>query len=99
MAETTYPNPELQIIELFAECGFDPTDDLEGGPDQPEWLDRWDAFIRTPNGFIVASERDGDLLLFVLTPNGAVETSARFDVSELGFLLFAGAVDALSEEP
>ena len=87
-----------ELPMLWAECGFLPTDDLEGGPDQPEWLDRWEAFIRIPDGFIVSSERDDDLGLYVLTPNGAVQTSARFDVSELGFRLFAGAVDALSEE-
>lgn len=90
-----------EVIPLFAECGLFSTDDL-GEPDlpaAPDWMRRsgHEAFLPHRLGFIAANEHEDELNLLVLSPNGVVLSHARFDITEVGFLMFAGAVHALDE--
>jgi hypothetical protein len=108
MATTETPTPtptfdELigEVIPLFAECGFFSTDDIgeDDLPAAPAWLAQaHEAFMPHRLGCIAANSHGDELNLLVLTSNGVVLSHARFDITEVGFLMFAGAVDALSEE-
>lgn len=90
-----------EVIPLFAECGLFSTDDIgeDDLPAAPAWLaDRHEAFLPHRLGCVAANTVDDELNLFVLTSSGVVISHARFDITEVGFLMFAGAVDALREE-
>lgn len=81
------------VIDEFSEAGMLPTDEAP-----VDWLGRYDAYIADDigDGWIVATHRDETVTVSVLTPSGVVLSECRFDQTNAGLAMLAGALRAIT---